>query len=29
MILARIDVAAREGLWQAGAWWLERRFPNQ
>jgi hypothetical protein len=24
-----IQIAAREGTWQAAAWWLERRHPDQ
>lgn len=24
-----INKAARDGTWQAAAWWLERRFPNR
>lgn len=27
--LARIDKAGREGHWQADAWWLERRHPQE
>jgi transposase len=27
--LERIQMAAHEGNWQADAWWLERRFPDQ
>ena len=27
--LARIDAAGRAGAWQADAWWLERRYPEQ
>lgn len=24
-----VQIAAREGTWQAAAWWLERRHPDQ
>ena len=27
--LAQINTAAKDGTWQAAAWWLERRFPQQ
>ncbi len=27
--LAQIDKAASDGVWQAAAWKLERRYPNQ
>lgn len=27
--LSRIQMAAIDGNWQADAWWLERRFPDQ
>lgn len=27
--LARIQTAAKGGAWQADAWWLERKFPEQ
>jgi transposase len=27
--LERIDAAGRGGAWQADAWWLERRYPEQ
>src|SRR5260221_12746645 len=27
--LERIQMAAKDGAWQADAWWLERRFPDQ
>lgn len=27
--LARIDKAGKEGHWQADAWWLERRHPQE
>lgn len=29
MRLGQIDDAARTGTWQAAAWWLERRFPDE
>jgi hypothetical protein len=27
--LEQIDVAAASGSWQAAAWWLERRYPDE
>jgi transposase len=27
--LARIQAAGRDGAWQADAWWLERKYPEQ
>lgn len=29
MRVGRIQRAAREGAWQADAWWLERRYPKE